>query len=111
VEKTNAKNGLDIIAIDGHKIKCVPAVDDPADLPWKELVLTWLSNHRSVLLIVKKAVGICQAGAKKVIITYRRKAISNDCYGINEREYNPSQTLYISSASCTTHCLAMIVRY
>lgn len=112
VDKSDfAKKGADIVVIDGHKIKCVSAVNNPAELPWRALGVEVVIESSGLFTDSEKASGHLHAGAKKVIITAPAQGdIKTIVMGINEYEYDASKHHIVSSASCTTHCLAMLVQ-
>ncbi len=84
---------------------------DPKELPWKELgvdiVIEATGKFKS-----KETAGLhIEAGAKKVIITAPGK--NEDVtivMGVNEEDYNPEKHDVVSNASCTTNCLAPVVK-
>ena len=111
-EKRNPQSSYaDILILDGHKINCVPAVQDPLELPWKDLGVDVVIESTGIFTDSNKASGHLRAGAKKVVITAPAQGdVKTIVMGINEHEYESIKHNLISSASCTTHCLAMIVK-
>ncbi len=101
----------DAIIVDGKKIK-VLSEKDPGNLPWKDLGVSVVIE--STGLFRKKqdaAKHIEQGGAEKVIIS--APAIEPDVtlvLGVNEDTYNHENHHIISNASCTTNCLAPVVK-
>ena len=112
VDKSDlAKKDANILIINDHKIKCLPAASDPAELPWRALGVEIVIESSGLFTDSKKAAGHLHAGAKKVIITAPAQGdIKTIVMGINESEYDAAKNDIISSASCTTHCLAMLVQ-
>ena len=53
-----------------------------------------------------------EAGVKKVVVSAPVKdgPTTNIVYGVNEREYDPTRHKIITAASCTTNCLAPVVK-
>jgi glyceraldehyde 3-phosphate dehydrogenase len=100
----------DEITVGGKSFKVV-AQRDPAALPWKELgadVVLESTGHFTNADDAKKHVA---AGAKKVIISAPAK--NEDItivMGINDGDYDPAKHTVISNASCTTNCLAPMVK-
>jgi len=100
----------DMIVVNGHKIKCVPATKTPAELPWKALGVDIVIESTGLFTDSEKASGHLQAGAKKVIISAPAKGeVKTIVMGVNEREYDAAKHHIISNASCTTNCLAPLV--
>jgi len=101
----------DEIIVDGKKIK-VLSEKDPGNLPWKDLGVSVVIE--STGLFRKKqdaAKHIEQGGAEKVIIS--APAIEPDAtlvLGVNEDTYDHENHHIISNASCTTNCLAPVVK-
>jgi len=101
----------DAIIVDGKKIK-VLSEKDPGNLPWKDLGVSVVIE--STGLFRKKqdaAKHIEQGGAEKVIIS--APAIEPDAtlvLGVNEDTYDHENHHIISNASCTTNCLAPVVK-
>jgi glyceraldehyde 3-phosphate dehydrogenase len=104
--KTTA-NGLEV---DGDEIR-VTSEKDPAALPWKELGVDIVIESTGVFSDAQKAVKHIEAGARKVIITAPAK--NEDItvvLGVNHDKYDPEKHNIISNASCTTNCLAPVVK-
>lgn len=100
----------DNLVIEGKKIK-VFAQKDPAQLPWKDLGAEIVIESTGKFTDAEKAKAHLQAGAKKVIITAPAKGEDiTICMGINEKKYDPEKHKIISNASCTTNCLAPMVK-
>ena len=99
----------DTLVIDDHPIKVLS--EKLENLPWKDLnidiVLESTGKFRD-----KSAYAHIERGAKQVIISAPAKDpdIHMIVLGINEDTYNPEKHKVISMASCTTNCLAPIVK-
>jgi len=105
-----AKGEPDILVVNGHKIKCIPAGKGPADLPWKALGVEYVIEATGLFTDSEKAKGHLSAGARKVIITAPGKGeVKTIVMGVNEKEYDPAAHQVVSNASCTTNCLAPLV--
>jgi glyceraldehyde 3-phosphate dehydrogenase len=101
------EGGLDV---DGRLLKVI-AEKDPAKLPWKELGVEIVLESTGRFTEAEKARAHIQAGAKKVIISAPAKGQDVTlCLGINADTYDPKKHAIISNASCTTNCLAPIVK-
>mgnify|MGYP000939240164 CR=1 FL=1 len=106
--KVEVRNGS--IVVDGKEIK-VMAEKDPALLPWRELGIDIVIESTGRFTKAEKAKAHLEAGASKVIITAPAK--NEDItivMGVNEGKYNPEHHRIISNASCTTNCLAPLVK-
>jgi glyceraldehyde 3-phosphate dehydrogenase len=100
----------DVIIVNGHKIKCIMATKDPAQLPWKDLGVELVIEATGLFTHSDKAQGHLTAGAKKVLITAPGKGeVKTIVLGVNEKEYDPAKHHIVSNASCTTNCLAPVV--
>ena len=101
----------DSIAIDGRAIK-VLAERDPGRIPWKELGVEVVLESTGLFTNADKArAHIDGGGAKKVIIS--APASGEDLtvvLGVNESTYDAVQHQVISNASCTTNCIAPVVK-
>ncbi len=105
-----AKEEPDILVVNGHKIKCVTATKNPAELPWKALGIDIVVESTGLFTDSEKAKGHLDAGAKKVLISAPAKGdVKTLVMGVNEQEYDPAKHHIISNASCTTNCLAPLV--
>ncbi|MGB9662070.1 MAG: ArsJ-associated glyceraldehyde-3-phosphate dehydrogenase [Moorellaceae bacterium] len=103
-----AREGVMVVA--GREIK-VLAEKDPAKLPWGDLGVDIVVESTGVFTDATKAAAHRQAGAKKVIITAPAK--NEDItivMGVNEDQYDPAKHHIVSNASCTTNCLAPVVK-
>ncbi|MGP0564742.1 MULTISPECIES: type I glyceraldehyde-3-phosphate dehydrogenase [unclassified Nitrospina] len=110
VTKGEVKADGDNLIIDGKKIK-VLSVKDPAELPWKSLGVDVVIESTGIFTKRDAAAKHLTAGAKKVIIS--APATDPDVtvvLGVNEGKYDPKQHSIVSNASCTTNCLAPMVK-
>ncbi len=98
------------LLVDGKKIK-VLAEKDPAKLPWKDLDVDLVIEATGRFRTAEEAQKHLSSGAKKVLITAPAK--NEDItivMGVNEENYDPKKDNIISNASCTTNCLAPVVK-
>ena len=101
----------DLLILNGHSIKCLAAPKEIFDLPWKDLGLDLVIESTGLFTDVDQANVHLQAGAKKVLITAPAQGnVKTIVMGVNEYEYDPQTHHVISAASCTTHCLSMLLR-
>ena len=110
----NLKNeitaGDDFISVDGKKIK-VWAERDPAKLPWAEVGAQIVIESTGHFTDATKAKAHLGSTVTKVIIS--APATNEDVtlvLGVNEDKYDPAKHNVISNASCTTNCLAPVVK-
>jgi glyceraldehyde 3-phosphate dehydrogenase len=99
----------DALVVNGDAIK-VFAERDPAKLPWKALGVDIVMECTGLFTAKDKAGAHLSAGAKKVIISAPGKNVdATIVYGVNHNTLKPGHTV-ISNASCTTNCLAPMVK-
>src|SRR3990167_1373777 len=100
--------GKDMV-INGDKIQVV-AERDPKKLPWKELHIDIVFECTGLFTSKEKASAHIEAGAKKVIISAPATGVdATIVYGVNDSVLGATDTV-ISNASCTTNCLATVVK-
>ena len=99
------------IIVDGKKIR-VFAEKDPKNLPWKDLKVDIVVESTGFFLTRELASIHLQAGAKKVLLSAPAKDanIKTIVLGVNEKIYDRKNDTIISNASCTTNCLAPVVK-
>jgi glyceraldehyde 3-phosphate dehydrogenase len=100
----------DSIIVDGKKVK-VLAERDPANIPWRDYGVDIVIESTGLFRDATKAAAHLQGGAKKVLISAPGK--NEDItivLGVNEDRYDPKRHNIISNASCTTNCIAPVVK-
>ncbi|GLO66822.1 MULTISPECIES: glyceraldehyde-3-phosphate dehydrogenase [Oceanobacillus] len=98
------------LEIDGKKVKIVNN-RQPELLPWEQLDIDIVIEATGKFNSKEEAGLHIKAGAKKVIITAPGKQVDKTIVmGVNEAEYIPERDDVISNASCTTNCLAPVVK-
>ena len=100
------------LIIDGHEIK-VFAERDPQNLPWKDLNVDVVVESTGFFRTKELASKHLTAGAKKVLISAPAKGdepVKTFVRGVNEHDYDKDKFDVISNASCTTNCLAPMVK-
>ncbi len=100
----------DSIHVDGRRLK-VLKVKDPGSLPWKELGVDIAIESTGQFTKRDDAAKHLAAGAKKVLITAPAKGEDiTVVMGVNHDQYDPGKHHIVSNASCTTNCLAPVVK-
>ncbi len=95
----------------GGKSIAVFSERDPSNLPLKQLGVDYVIESTGFFTHYDDAKKHLDAGAKRVIITAPGKGdIPTLVMGVNEKTYNPKNDAIISNASCTTNCLAPLVK-
>ncbi|MGC9524833.1 MAG: type I glyceraldehyde-3-phosphate dehydrogenase [Limnospira sp.] len=110
-------NGVDIkadensLTVNGKTIKCV-SDRNPLNLPWSEWGIDLIIESTGVFVTEEGASKHLSAGAKKVLITAPGKGGNIGTYvmGVNDHAYDPNAHNVVSNASCTTNCLAPVVK-
>ncbi|MDQ3388808.1 MAG: type I glyceraldehyde-3-phosphate dehydrogenase, partial [Gemmatimonadota bacterium] len=98
------------LVVDGDEVK-VLSEKDPSRLPWKELGVDLVIESTGRFTNREDAARHLEAGARKVIISAPAK--NEDItivLGVNEESYDPERHHIVSNASCTTNCLAPVVK-
>lgn len=100
----------DTIIINGKPIPFF-SEKNPENLPWAELGVDIVIESTGKLKKKADAIKHIKAGAKRVIITApAEEADRTLVMGVNESDFVPERDYIISAASCTTNCLAPVVR-
>jgi glyceraldehyde-3-phosphate dehydrogenase (NAD(P)) len=99
------------ITVNGKTIKCV-SDRNPLNLPWKDWGVDLIIEATGVFVTDEGASKHIEAGAKKVLITAPGKGAGVGTYvmGVNHKDYEHDKERVISNASCTTNCLAPVVK-
>jgi glyceraldehyde 3-phosphate dehydrogenase len=100
----------DSLIVNGDRIK-VLAERDPANLPWGDLGVDVVLESTGFFANKQKSSAHLQAGAKKVVISAPagKDIDATIVYGVNHDILKPEDEI-ISNASCTTNCLAPLVK-
>ena len=99
------------ITVNGKTIKCF-SDRNPLNLPWAEWGIDVVIEATGVFVDYEGATKHVKAGAKKVVITAPGKGsnIGTFVVGVNDNLYKHDEYVVLSNASCTTNCLAPIVK-
>jgi glyceraldehyde 3-phosphate dehydrogenase (phosphorylating) len=98
------------LVVDGKDVRVV-SERDPANLPWKDMGVEVVVESTGLFTKREAASKHLEAGARKVIIS--APATEPDitiCIGVNDDRYDAGEHHIISNASCTTNCLAPLVK-
>jgi glyceraldehyde 3-phosphate dehydrogenase len=100
----------DGIVVNGKKIK-VLAERDPGKIPWRDYGVEVVIESTGLFTDPAKAQAHFQGGAKKVILSAPAKGdVLTVVLGVNEKDYDPRKHNIISNASCTTNCIAPVIK-
>lgn len=99
------------ITVNGKTIKCV-SDRNPLNLPWADWNIDLIIEATGVFVTEEGASKHLQAGAKKVVITAPGKGgkVGTFVIGVNHQDYQHDDYDIVSNASCTTNCLAPVVK-
>lgn len=99
------------ITVNGKTVKCV-SDRNPLNLPWAEWGVDLIIEATGVFVSEEGASKHIQAGAKKVLITAPGKGdgVGTFVVGVNDHQYRHEDWNVISNASCTTNCMAPVVK-
>jgi len=100
----------DTVSVDGKGFR-VMSFKNPAEIPWRNFGIQVVVESTGAFTDAEQAKGHLSGGAQKVIISAPAK--NEDVtivLGVNEQMYDPAKHRVISNASCTTNCLAPMVK-
>lgn len=105
------------VSVEGDTIRAgsdsfrVLAVKDPAALPWKDLGVDVVIESTGLFTSKEKASAHLSAGARKVLVSAPCKGADlTIVMGVNDSRYDPKAHTVLSTASCTTNCLAPVAK-
>jgi glyceraldehyde 3-phosphate dehydrogenase len=100
----------DAMTVDDHRV-VMTEQRDPAEIPWKDLGAQFVIEATGVFRNREPLEKHMTAGAEKVILTVpaREEIDATIVIGVNDEELKPEHRI-VSNASCTTNCLAPIVK-
>ncbi len=101
----------DALCIDGHRI-AFSEHPKPADIPWGDLGVEVVLECTGKFLTPEVLQGHLDRGAKRVIVAAPVKVgdVLNVVVGVNHTQYDPARHRIVTAASCTTNCLAPVVK-
>jgi glyceraldehyde 3-phosphate dehydrogenase len=111
IYKKGVKSDEKNLLIDEKKVQ-VLAEKDPLKLPWKDLGIDVVLECSGVFTDYEGAKKHLTAGAKKVLISAPSKSeeVPTFVLGVNEEKYDSKKDNIVSMASCTTNCLAPVLK-
>jgi glyceraldehyde 3-phosphate dehydrogenase len=106
-----AAEGDDTIRIDGQRLKFTSHAT-AAEIPWGELGVDLVLECTGKFLTPETIQGHLDRGAKRVIVAAPVKVgdVLNIVVGVNHHLYEPAKHRIVTAASCTTNCLAPVVK-
>jgi glyceraldehyde 3-phosphate dehydrogenase len=106
-----AAEGDDAIRIDGQRLKFTSHAT-AAEIPWGELGVDVVLECTGKFLTPETIQGHLDRGAKRVIVAAPVKVgdVLNIVVGVNHHLYEPAKHRILTAASCTTNCLAPVVK-
>ena len=103
-------DGNDLL-LNGKRIAITNITSNLADLPWGKLGVKIVFESTGRFRKRDDMTGHLNAGAKKVILAAPGKGVdATFVMGVNEEMYNPDKHHIVSNASCTTNCLAPVIK-
>ncbi len=106
--KGTIEGGDSEFIVNGKKVAFYGCMN-PAEIPWKECGADYVVESTGVFTTIEKASAHLQGGAKKVIISAPSADAPMFVMGVNNKSYKQDMSI-VSNASCTTNCLAPIVK-
>jgi glyceraldehyde 3-phosphate dehydrogenase len=101
----------DRLVINGHDVFLTQIDDTPEKLPWDELGVNVVLESTGAFRDRESIAGHLAAGAQRVILSAPGKKIdATFVYGVNHQTFDPARHFIVSNASCTTNCLAPVVK-
>lgn len=100
----------DVLYVDTHEVRGF-AIENPEELPWKSLGIDIVIESTGIFRTRDLMQKHIDAGARKVVLSAPPKSegIETIVLGVNDEEIDQSHNFY-SNASCTTNCLAPMVK-
>ncbi len=99
--------------VDGSKRTECCAVKDPAQLPWKSHQVDYVIESTGLFTTIEDARKHLDAGCRRVLIsapTKSEREVPTLVYRVNHEQFDPAAHRVVSNASCTTNCLAPVVK-
>lgn len=111
IYQRNVSYDAENVIVDGKKFR-VFAEKEPEKLPWKDLGVDVVLECTGFFTTKEGGEKHIGAGAKRVVISAPCKGagVKTLILGVNENDYDPKSDTVVSNGSCTTNCLAPIVK-
>jgi len=109
IYQKEVKFGPNSLIIEGREFR-IFAEKEPAKLPWKELKVDVVLECTGLFTSFGGAKKHLEAGAKKVIISAPGEGTPSFILGVNEEKYDSKKDDVVDMGSCTTNCLAPVVK-
>jgi glyceraldehyde 3-phosphate dehydrogenase len=98
------------MTVAGKKIQ-MTAIKNPAEIPWKDWGVDLVLECTGAFKKKDEFMAHIKGGAKRVMVSAPADGVDKTIvYGVNHQSYDASKDYVISNASCTTNCLAPIVK-
>ena len=110
--KFDVETGSDYVTVNGHKIH-VYAEKYAADIPWSDSGVLFVAETSGFYTSSESAKAHLREGSvRKVVISAPAKDTTTPTFvlGVNEDKYDPNSMHVVSNASCTTNCVAPLVK-
>jgi len=106
----NVTHDGESLDVDGHRVHALREFD-PGELPWADLGVDLVIEATGKLRTREEAARHVKVGSRRVLITAPGKDLdATFVFGVNHHTYDPAQHQIVSAASCTTNCLAPMVK-
>jgi glyceraldehyde 3-phosphate dehydrogenase len=100
----------DVLLVGGRKV-AVSSVREPSELPWAEHDVDVVVESTGKFRTREAAAGHLTAGARRVVLSAPGKGLdATIVMGVNDADYDPERHIVVSNASCTTNCVAPMVK-
>lgn len=111
IYQRNVSFDVENVIVDGKKFR-VFAEREPEKLPWKDLGVDVVLECTGFFTTKEGGEKHIKAGAKKVVVSApcKGKDVKTLIIGVNENDYDAKTDTVVSNGSCTTNCLAPIVK-
>jgi len=110
VLKADVHTDGNFLVVNHHKIP-ITKTKNPSDIPWSQWSTDMVLECTGAFKKKEDFITHVQAGAKRVMVSAPAEGSDKTfVFGVNHHEYNPSDHVVVSNASCTTNCLAPLAK-